>query len=123
MVIFMDLNFDLDLGINVVFCGVAIVFLMLLILIGVMYIFGAFSKTGRKQKTAPAATEQKPAVKAAPAPIVADGVDDETVAAITAAIYYLYGGSNVVPAITFIQPSKGRPVWAKAGIAQNTKAF
>ncbi len=110
---------NFELGINVVFCGVVIVFLMLLILIAVMYIFGAFSKKGKRvaKETAPV---QNP-VQAAP--VVTNGVDDETVAAITAAIYCLYTGSNIVPKISFIKPSQCRPAWAKAGIAQNTKAF
>lgn len=112
-------NMDFELGINVVFCGLAIVFLMLLILIAVMYVFGAFSKTGKKTARDTLAVQS-----AAPsAPVVADGVDDETVAAITAAIYCLYSGSNIVPKISFIKPARSRPAWAKAGIAQNTKAF
>lgn len=115
---------NFDLGINVVFCGLAIVFLMLIILIGVMCIFGIFSKSGKKeksQKTEVVKQIEKPAQNNAA--LVVDGVDDETVAAITAAIYCLYNGSSVVPKITFIKPEKSRPAWARAGIAQNTRAF
>ena len=117
----MDKIMDLNLGINVVFCGIAIVFLMLLILIGVMCIFGLFSKKNNKPKKVEPKVETK--AEKPVAPVVADGVDDETVAAITAAIYCLYNGSNVSPKITFIKPAQSRPAWAKAGIAQNTKAF
>ena len=110
---------NFELGINVVFCGLAIVFLMLLILIAVMYVFGAFSKTAKKAVTDTAIVQNT----ASTVPVVADGVDDETVAVITAAIYCLYSGSNIVPKISFIKPAQCRPAWAKAGIAQNTKAF
>lgn len=115
---------DINLAINVVFCGIAIVFLMLIILIGVMCVFGLFSKMGKKekaQKTEVVKQIEKPAENNTA--LVVDGVDDETVAAITAAIYCLYNGSGVVPKITFIKPEKSRPAWARAGIAQNTRAF
>ncbi len=111
---------DINLGINIVFCGLAIVFLMLLLLIGVMYIFGFLSNATKKQSKAKPIVEN---IKIQPDVKNDNGVDEETVAAISAAIYYLYSDSNVAPKITFIKPANSRPAWAKAGISQNTKAF
>ena len=115
---------DMNLAINVVFCGVAIVFLMLILLIAVMYIFGLTFSKKSKEKTVEPVLEKKVEKTVEPiTAMVVDDLDDETVAAITAAIYCLYNGSDVTPKITFIKPANARPAWAKAGIAQNTRAF
>lgn len=118
----------------VVFTGIIIVFSALLALILIFTIFGKLmAKSGhKKEKKAPkvsaassnpAPVASKPAVQAPPA--VQAGISGEVVAAITAAIsaYEGAGTSFVIRSIRKQQTSCGRPAWARAGLAENTRPF
>ena len=109
-----------------VLIGLVVVFAVLLILTFVFWLFGKVAGAG-----ANAATEAKPAPKAvpaptvAPAPVVEDGIPEEVVAVIAAAVAAMSDGNTrfAVRRISASRPSGMRPVWAAAGIAENTRPF
>ncbi|MBO7218224.1 MAG: OadG family protein [Clostridia bacterium] len=129
-----NLNFlstDWSLGINVTITGLVVVFGMLLLLVVVLYLFGAFfDKTPKKEKPVQEKVEKKPAPKANTiAPAVTsnnpNAVSDEIVAVIAAAVASMYEGSNVKPVIRRITKTgnRTRPAWTSAGIFENTRSF
>lgn len=123
---------------TVTISGIGIVFAVLLLLVGVFYLFGSVMKrTGGKKHNSQKAVNSKPKTKkeqpkqAAFTPkqppaiqVVEDGVPLEVVAAITAAIAETEGGrSYTIRSIRRQQPAGSRPAWAMAGIADNTRPF
>lgn len=115
---------------TVVLVGLVVVFAVLLILVAFCSITGKiFSSTGKDNKkkadVAPAAPAKS---AAAPAPVVEDGIEDEVVAAISAAIACIMG-EGVPFTVKSISRKKtaasasGRPVWSAAGIAESTRPF
>lgn len=115
-----------ELGANVTLTGLVIVFLALILLVVILSIFsGVFGRVGKK-KAAPRPVETPPAVynAPAPAPAASDGVGDEIVAVIAAAVEYAYSGTGKKPVIKSVMPSKkDRSAWGAAGVADNTRAF
>lgn len=120
---------------KVVLTGFVVVFAMLVLLIFIIKIYSAIvqkaqnvgsnSKKGKKNK------DEKPAEKpaAAPAPVVTasaatNGISDEVVAVISAAVATMYGSSEK-SRIKSIKKSSdgGRSAWAKAGVLDNTRPF
>ncbi len=65
---------------------------------------------------------KKPSVSVPAAPVVEAGIDEETVAAITAAIVAYEQETGKTMRIRSIQRTQ-RPAWAAAGIAENTRPF
>lgn len=127
---------DSQLMWTVTLAGISIVFGVLLLLVGIFYLFGAvMKKTGRKggkkqeAKKQPAAKAETPKASFAPKQPPAfqaaqDGVPLEVVAAITAAVAEMEGGKAfTIRSIQRRQPAGVRPVWAMAGITENTKPF
>ena len=109
---------------NVAMCGIVIVFLMLVLLVVVIMLFGKVMRIA-KNTTETAKIEVKPAQVVRNADIT-DNTDEDVVAAIAAAVGYLYSGTGIKPVIRAIKCSDkklGRSAWANAGIAQNTRAF
>lgn len=117
---------------NVVFTGLVIVFLVLLALTFIVKMIGLLidSITGAsKRKKEQAAAETKPPVQ--PAAVQSDseedGIPDEVVAAITAAVSYMMqdaGEPGKTYAVKSIKRAReARPVWSMAGIADNTRPF
>lgn len=120
---------------KVVLTGFVVVFAMLILLIFIIKIYSAIvqkaqsagsnSKKGKKNK------DEKPAEKpaAAPAPVVTasaatDGISDEVVAAISAAVATMYGSSEKARIKSIKKSSDGgRSAWAKAGVLDNTRPF
>ena len=86
---------------------------------------GSNSKKGKKNK------DEKPAEKpaAAPASVVTasaatDGISDEVVAVISAAVATMYGSSEKARIKSIKKSSDGgRSAWAKAGVLDNTRPF
>lgn len=109
-----------------VLTGMVIVFAVLLILIGVMYLLGLVSRSGRKsegkeQRQAPASAAPSPAVLV---PAAAVTEEEETVAVIAAAVGAYMADSPAPYAITSVTRAKdARPVWGFAGMTQNTRPF
>ena len=120
---------------KVVLTGFVVVFAMLILLIFIIKIYSAIVqkaqsagsniKKGKKNK------DEKPAEKpaAAPAPVVTasaatDGISDEVVAVISAAVATMYGSSEKARIKSIKKSSDGgRSAWAKAGVLDNTRPF
>lgn len=120
---------------KVVLTGFVVVFVMLILLIFIIKIFSAIVqkaqsagsniKKGKKNK------DEKPAEKpaAAPASVVTasaatDGISDEVVAVISAAVATMYGSSEKARIKSIKKSSDGgRSAWAKAGVLDNTRPF
>ncbi len=113
-------------------CGILMVFVALILLIVVISLFGKMlSNTGKskskKSKAAPAAEKAAPAapaVKAAPAaaPVASsNGIPDEIIAVIAAAVAAMDDGAYVIRSVR--RSKEGRPAWSMAGIYENTRPF
>lgn len=112
--------------------GLVVVFAALLLLTLIFILFGkVVSSTGAKgaSKAAQAKSEAKPAAPAprtiaAPAPVVENGVSDEVVAVIAAALAAMApaGKAYAVRRVSAARPA-GRPTWAMAGLLDSTRPF
>ena len=82
----------------------------------------AKSLKGSDKKALPAATKKPEATVSSPVPAVEDGISDEVVAVIAAAVAAMSDGETrySVRSIKKSHNAGGRPVWAMAGIRDNT---
>lgn len=132
---------SLAFTLTVVIGGIGIVLGALMVLILVFFAFGkimsvsqarAKKKEAKKiqsemqanlSKVSAAAPTSTPA--SSPAPVVEDGIPQEVVAAISAAVYAMDGGAGVVRSITKKtgSPITTRNPWAQAAVADNTRPF
>lgn len=114
--------------------GILIVFMTLVLLVLIFTVFGKLVSGGSKKAPASApAPEQKvkasakPAAKpaAAPAPAVEEGIPGAVIAAIAAAVSMMgeQDGKNYRISSVRRERAGGRPVWALAGIMENTRPF
>lgn len=111
--------------------GILVVFGVLILLVAIFYLFGAVMNKGKKKDKKSAAVKTEKVIKNAPAPVaskpapvVEQGISPEIVAAISAAIAYSEGGAQyTIRSIKRQQRTSGRPAWAMAGIADNTRPF
>ena len=108
--------------------GVVLVFFILVILMAIISIEGkifdgmAAKKKAAAEKQAAAAKPAAPAApQAAPAPQpeVEEGIPDEVVAAIAAAVYSMGGGKYVLRSVS----RGGRNAWRRAGAGDATAPF
>jgi len=112
-----------------VLIGLVVVFSVLILLTFIFFLFGKVVGRGKTPKKPSAPVKKaEPAVqpaavpRAVPAPVV-DGISEEVVAVIAAAVSAMAG-----PAASYtlrrVQRSRAdRPVWAAAGLAENTRPF
>ena len=110
-----------------VITGLVVVFLILGILIGFIYLIGLFSNIGKKKEKK---TEKAPeAPVAEPAPVVEEEVyeedDSEIIAVISAAIAAYGEQDGKTYAIKKIRRSEKQPrsSWGNAGVVDNTRPF
>ena len=123
---------------TVIVAGIGIVLCTLLVLIGVFYAFGAVvsnSQANAKKKEAKKmqsdmeaalskASESVPAPAPASAPVIEEGISGEVVAAISAAVYAMEGGSAVIRSVSRnASPVSTRNPWAQAAVVDNTRPF
>lgn len=129
---------------TVVVSGISIVMGTLILLIIVFYLFGfvvshmvdasqkrAAKKAEKKKAKAPQAKAeniapavQAPASAAPKAELdVQQGISEEIVAAISAAVYSMEGADSKIVSIRRKNPVTGRNPWAQAAVAENTKPF
>ena len=109
-----------------VITGMVVVFLILGLLIGLLYIISFFCNLGNKKKK-----DAKPAdtvAETAPAPVELideDENDDEVVAVISAAIAAYTSGDGKTYAIKRIKRAEKQPrsSWGNAGVNENTRSF
>ena len=130
---------SLAFTLTVVIGGIGIVLGTLMVLILVFFAFGkimsasqarAKKKEAKKIQSEMQANLSKvsaaaPTPASAPAPVVEDGIPQEVVAAISAAVYAMDGGAGVVRSITKKtgSPITTRNPWAQAAVADNTRPF
>ena len=132
---------SLAFTLTVVIGGIGIVLGALMVLILVFFAFGkimSVSQARAKKKEAKkiqsemqanlskvSAAAPTPTSASAPAPVVEDGIPQEAVAAISAAVYAMDGGAGVVRSITKKtgSPITTRNPWAQAAVADNTRPF
>ncbi len=120
-----------EAGMTVVI-GLVVVFSVLILLTFIFWLFGKVMSGAGGKKAAPSSQEKADAmpavsapapVPAAPAPVVSGGVSDEVVAVIAAAVAAMApeGKRYAVRRVSRVRGE--RPVWAAAGIAENTRPF
>ena len=127
---------DLDAGTisSVVITGIVVVFIGLILLIVCVSIYGAIFNSASKKRAQKAEAEKKLAEKAAEpveavmgersAPAVEDGIEEETVAVIMAAIAAMSASSGKKLVLKSVKTSKPqRSAWSSAGIVENTRPF
>ena len=115
---------------KVVLTGFVVVFAMLILLIFIIKIYGAIiqkaqdaGKKSKEKKAETVAETPAPVVAVPVAPAQTDGVSDEVVAVISAAVATMYSSEKA--RIKSIKKSSdgGRSAWAKAGVLDNTRPF
>ena len=118
---------------TVVIAGISIVLGVLLLLIAVFWMFGKIVSSTEKRFRSKRLEKQKEIVDIAnigipvtspakPAPRVENGISDEVVAVITAAVAASEGGKATVKSIKKAGRS-GRNAWAQAAVLDNTRPF
>lgn len=124
-----------SVSIEILITGFVVVFAVLVLLILLISVYGTIVSKAEKaiadKKAAKEEAEKsaKEAVKVAdvspvqaPAPVAENGLTDEVIAVIAAAVDAMYGQGTVkVKSIKRVPQS--RPVWSTAGIMDNTRPF
>ncbi len=129
---------DWSLALNVTITGLVLVFSMLLLLVFVLLIFGWISVGVQKAAEKRLQKKREEALNAAleeasevlestveELPVATSNDDSgNIIAAISAAVAYIYSGSGKKPIIKSVKKSSARrSAWANAGIADNTRTF
>lgn len=119
---------------KVVLTGFIIVFLMLILLIFIIKIYSAIVSSAqnagsksKKKAVKQTETVTKAVTDTASAPVVQtsdDGVSDEVVAVISAAVAAMYDSPSKARIKSIKKSSNGgRSAWANAGVLDNTRPF
>lgn len=119
---------------SVVITGIVVVFIGLVLLILLVSIYGKIfdvinSRAARKAEEAKKAAEAakavaKPEPIKAATPVVEDGIEEETVAVIMAAISAMSSAEGKKLVLKSVKTAKPqRPAWSTAGIIDNTRPF
>ncbi|NLG92854.1 MAG: OadG family protein [Clostridiales bacterium] len=121
----MSLDQKVQLSLIVLLTGLVIVFVMLIFLTFIIKGYSAVIKNIQPNAKADPVPKSVPAVQkaSAPVPSVEAGIPEETVAAIAAAVYAMYGSSagKIKSIRRAAQP--GRSLWRMAGLLENTRPF
>lgn len=135
---------EFETSLVVLIAGLVIVFAVLFLLIGIIKGYGTIilaviksreAKRQEKKEKATAAVHAAHAAaknEAAPAPVQAapaavsepaqDGIPGDVIAAIAAAVDFMYGaGTHVVTGVKRVAPN--RSAWASAGMIESTRPF
>lgn len=116
---------------KVVLTGFVVVFAVLVLLIVIIKIYSSIvtmaqqkgnkkTKVAEKPKESPAPTAP---VTTAPATVADDGVNEEIIAVISAAVATMYGSPEKARIKSIKKSSGGRSAWANAGLLDNTRPF
>ena len=116
---------------SVVITGLVVVFIGLVLLILLVSIYGKLfdvinGRAARKAEEAAEAAKAvaKPEPIKAAAPVVEDGIEEETVAVIMAAISAMSSAEGKKLVLKSVKTAKPqRPAWSTAGIIDNTRPF
>lgn len=128
-----DRNLDSGTVSSVVITGVVVVFIGLILLIFFVFLYGRIFEAINNKKSEKSKKILENKVSAAsnqnnnqsePIPIIENGIDEEVIAVIAAAIMAMSAKSGKKLALKSVKHAKPiRPVWANAGIAENTRPF
>lgn len=118
----MDSTMQISNAFAILFTGLVIVFCGLILLI---VIVALMRNTQMKSMQNNVSTNSNQAIKVSSAPSIEEGISDEIVAVIAAAIASMTSSDGTTYAIRGIKKAKssGRPIWAAAGLQENTRAF
>lgn len=126
------MNIDFTLAGAVIITGLVVVFIALMGLWLIVWLFGKlFMAAGSKSKPSqPKAEAPKSAAPKAPsntavknAMVVEDGISDEIVAVIAAAVAVMGGAAGGFALRSVKRVREARSAWAAAGLMQNTQPF
>ena len=107
--------------------GFAVVFMVLLLLIGLIKVYSGIVYAAQNKVTSKAKSKEEPeqvkepvanAASVATSP-ASDEVDLQTIAVITAAVETFYGGSKKVRVAGIRPVASGRNAWGSAGVMEN----
>ena len=115
----MSVSEKFNISFTVILTGFVVVFAVLILLIFIIAIYGKIVSSAQnksKEKSAPAPA---PVQKVAPS----NGLTDEIVAVIAAAVDSTYGVGNAKIKSIKKSPSSGRPAWGQVGVIDNTRPF
>lgn len=109
---------QVQLSLTVLLTGLAIVFIMLIALTFIIKGYGSAVKQLQDKLGG------KPSLPVSTgSPVVQEGIPEEVVAAISAAVYMMYGTSATqIKSIRRAAPSS-RSAWRMAGLLENTRPF
>ncbi len=119
---------------EVVLTGFVVVFAVLLLLILIIKIYSTIvvkvteagqktKKDNKKVAETNSVPVQKPIAVAQPAQPVQDGISEEVVAVISAAVATMYGPQTKTRIKSIKKSNGGRNAWANAGVLENTRPF
>lgn len=129
----MSISEKFNISFTVILTGFVVVFAVLILLILIIAGYGKIVSTAQNKakakKEAKAAEAAKATEKSTPAPAPvqkvapSNGLTDEIVAVIAAAVDSTYGVGNAKIKSIKKSPSSGRPAWGQAGVMNNTRPF
>ena len=116
---------------KVVLTGFVVVFAVLVLLIVIIKIYSGIvtmaQQKGNKKTNVAEKPKESPAptapVTTAPVSVADDGVNEEVIAVISAAVATMYGSPEKARIKSIKKSSGGRSAWANAGILDNTRPF
>lgn len=121
---------------KVILTGFVVVFAVLLLLIFIIKIYSAIvgkaqgtGKKTKKNKKVDEPSKPSPAVSAVQTPVAAesaeaqDGIPEEVIAVISAAVAAVYGNDKKVRIKSVKKSGSRRTAWANAGVLENTRPF
>lgn len=120
------------LSAEVVLTGFVVVFAVLVMLIVLISIYGAIvngAQNSSKKKKEKAQTAENKVESVVKAPVITapvnqtNGISEEVVAVISAAVATMYGSTEKVKIKSIKKTNGGRSAWANAGVLNNTRPF
>ena len=125
---------EVILALKVLLTGFVVVFSVLLLLIAIIKIYGTIvynietgAKKSKKEKAEQKSKETPAAKQINTTPLKtqpqSEGVPEEVVAVIAAAVIAMYGSENKVRIKSIAKSPSSRSNWAMAGIIDNTRPF
>lgn len=132
----MSMNERVIISLTILITGFVVVFAVLLLLIGLIKLYGTIvskalesAENKKKQQLAALKTENtsssEPEINETAGNVSQldeNGLNDELIAVIAAAVYAVYG-ENTVRVKSIKRVPQSRPVWSTAGILDNTRPF
>lgn len=123
----LSLDEKFSISLTTLLTGFVVVFSVLILLIVIIALYGKIVYTAqnkKKKKTVVVVEKTEEPAKAAPATKQpANGISDEIIAVIAAAVDSTYGVGNAKIKSIRKSVKSGRPAWGQAGVLDNTRPF